>query len=79
MSEPQGWSGKQAAFILGVSPTKATQALEPAFRKVALLMLASPEKTMADLSREMAEIREERERIAGTTRDPGRVIPFPAD
>lgn len=48
----RSWSCKAAGSALGISPTKTTQALfgpGAAFEKVAKLMLADPQATMADL------------------------------
>ncbi len=42
----QGWSDKGAAPVLGVTEAKVSQALTPALRKVALLMLADPLRTL---------------------------------
>lgn len=51
-----GWSCKEAASVLEISPTKVTQALGPALVKVAKLMLADPLKTLADLQSVMADL-----------------------
>jgi len=61
--DPQRWPIKQAAIVLGVEPTKATQSMRPAIRKVALLLLANAELTMGELVAEMHRIREEREQM----------------
>jgi len=58
------WPVKQAAIVLGIEPTKVSQSMRPAIRKVALLMLANAELTMAELATEMAVIRHERAELA---------------
>lgn len=47
---------KDAAAILDVAPTKVTQAIGPAFIKVARLMLADPARTMAELLATMNDL-----------------------
>ena len=44
-----GWSIKDAGRVLGIAPTKVPQAINPAFLKVARLMLANPYKTHREL------------------------------
>jgi hypothetical protein len=44
-----GWQIKDAAPVLGVHPNKVTQCINPAFEKVAKLMLANPAATMREL------------------------------
>ncbi|MGH7176566.1 MAG: hypothetical protein ACREJC_04220 [Tepidisphaeraceae bacterium] len=51
-----GWSCKDAAQVLDVSPTKVSQATGPAFIKVAKLMLADPQRTMAELLSTMNDL-----------------------
>lgn len=53
----EGWSIKSAAAVLGVHPKKAPQAMDPAFRKVALLMLADPVATHIELLNAMEAAR----------------------
>lgn len=52
-------SCKQLADIWGISPTKVTQARDPAFRKVALALIHYPEQTLADLHEYAVEVRRE--------------------
>lgn len=44
-----GWQIKDAAPVLGVHPNKVSQAINPAFEKVAKLMIADPVATMREL------------------------------
>jgi hypothetical protein len=44
-----GWQIKDAAPVLGVHPNKVTQSINPAFEKVAKLMIADPVATMREL------------------------------
>lgn len=55
----RGWSCKEAAAALGISPTKTTQALyadRGAFWKVARLMSIDARRTLADLQLFMERI-----------------------
>jgi hypothetical protein len=45
-----GWQIKDAAPVLGVHPNKVTQCINPAFEKVAKLLLADPAATMRELN-----------------------------
>jgi len=56
-----GWSDKDAAVVLGIKPTKVSQAMTPAIRKVALLALANPTATLRDVLDAMDTIQAERE------------------
>ena len=60
----QFWSDKRLAVVLDVCETKASQAYRPALRKMALLFLADPVATMAELYLEAGVIQAQRE--AGT-------------
>jgi len=44
-----GWSIKDAAHVLGIHPKKVPQAIDPALRKVAILMAADPVATLLEL------------------------------
>lgn len=55
----EGWSTKSAAAVLGMAPTKITQAIDPAFRKIATLMLADPIATHRELLAWMERVRAE--------------------
>lgn len=57
----EGWSCKDAAAVLGISPTKVPQAIGPAFIKVARLMVADPRRTHVELLAAMEEAMSERE------------------
>lgn len=48
------------AHAWGISPTKTTQARDPAFRKVAKALLLYPAETTAELARFVAEAEAER-------------------
>lgn len=48
-----GWSIKEAGAVLGIHPKKIPQAIGPAKRKIAKLMLADPLRTFAMLYEEM--------------------------
>lgn len=52
-----GWDLKSAAWVLGIHEKKVSQAIDPAFAKVAKLMLADPLKTMTALQDVMQQIR----------------------
>lgn len=54
-----GWSIKDAGAVLGIAPTKVPQAITPAFRKVARLMLADPYATQIELLSAMIAVRAE--------------------
>jgi len=54
-----GWSIKEAGAVLGISPTKVTQSIEPAFAKVARLMLADPYTTNIELLSAMMKVKAE--------------------
>ena len=41
-----GWTCKEAALVLRVHENRVTQALDPALRKIALLWVADPTRTM---------------------------------
>ena len=45
----KGWSIKDAGRVLGINPKKVPQALAPAMRKIARLMLVDSRATMTDL------------------------------
>ena len=47
--EENRWDGFNAGLALHIKDTKALQAIKPAFRKVATLMLADPLRTMNEL------------------------------
>lgn len=51
-----GWSIKDGGAVLGVHPNKFPQAYAPAIRKVAMLMLADPLKTVIDLRVAMEQV-----------------------
>lgn len=51
-----GWTDKEASPVLGVHPSKVSQSLTPALRKVALLMLADPLRTLDALREAMGDI-----------------------
>lgn len=53
------WPLKSAGLVLGVHPKKTGQAIDPAFRKVATLMLADPALTLAELHRWTVIVRTE--------------------
>jgi hypothetical protein len=58
----RAWSCKEAGRVLGISPTKTTQSLfapGAAFEKIARLMLADPQRTLADLAVTMCRLRPE--------------------
>lgn len=57
----QGWTDKEAAIVLGVAPTKVSQALTPALRKVALLMAANPLATLRAIMEAMDDLRGEQD------------------
>lgn len=54
-----GWSIKDAGRVLGVHPKKAPQAMRPAIRKFARLLLADPEATLIDLLEEIQDVKRE--------------------
>lgn len=55
----EGWSVKSAGPVLGIAPTKVTQSIDPAFRKIAMLMLADPVATHIELLNAMEHVRRE--------------------
>ncbi len=63
MIEPAGiildlWTGKDAAPILGTEyPSKVSQMMNPAFEKIAKLMLADPFRTLCGLVVWMIHVR----------------------
>lgn len=56
----RGWSCNDGARVIGVTPTRFPAAMKDARRKIALLMLADPRRTMIDLLETMEEIEQER-------------------
>lgn len=52
----EGWTVKEIAAVLDVSPSKVSQALNPAMEKVARLFRADPAKTMRDLLEAMDKL-----------------------
>lgn len=63
---PERFTIKELGLILGCNPKKAPQALQPALRKMALLMIADPARGMAMLSEAIESARAE---IAGRSVD----------
>jgi hypothetical protein len=54
-----GWDYKTEAAVLGVAPTKFSQSITPAlYKKIALLMLADPLRTLVELQEAMQEARD---------------------
>lgn len=56
----EGWSVKDGAEVLEIAPERFAQATAPAFVKVAKLMLADPQRTMAELLSVMADLNQDR-------------------
>lgn len=55
-----GWSCTDGAAVLHVKPTKFSQAVAPAYEKIARLMVADPVRTLADLNEAMTRYRASR-------------------
>lgn len=55
-----GWSCKDGATVLHVAPERFSQAVGPAFEKIAKLMLADPQRTMAELLSVMQDLNNDR-------------------
>ena len=55
-----GWDCKKGAAVLGIAPQKFTQAADPAFEKIARLLLADPLKTYREIIAVMDRIEAER-------------------
>jgi len=55
----EGWDCKSGAAVLGIHPCKFTTAADPAFTKVARLMMADPYRTHVELLRAMARVEAE--------------------
>jgi len=56
-----GWSIKAAGAVLGIHPNKVTQAITPAFTKVAKLLLADPAATCIEMMEAIRRVQAERE------------------
>lgn len=56
-----GLSCKEIAEVLGIQPSKATQSADPAFRKVAGLLLVYPLKTWTEIELAMRRLVREAE------------------
>lgn len=55
-----GWSIKDAGRVLDIHPNKVTQAIGPAFLKVARLMDADARATAAELLAALEQVQQER-------------------
>ena len=54
-----GFTCDELAAILGIAPQKATQAVDPAFIKVAKCMIANPVKTTWAIGQAMSRVLDE--------------------